>query len=217
MLRGQPRQPVSSWPYVLPSTPPRPWTSPLSLTVTLHYQAPSHSYYIQLSLDSYPTKLPIPRLRPTPTPQPQPVPIIPDLPSPFPTTLTKGGRPKTSHTTIERRYRTNLNARILALKRAVPALRILEKANGASANANAVATQGKGMTGACVSKWDFSECVCATVRDEANCPLPFISDDVVNERGYVDGVKAAKKNSKGVVLGKAVEYIKYVPLSLPTF
>ena len=35
-------------------------------------------------------------------------------------------------------------------------------------------------------------------------------DDVVNERGYVDGVKAAKKNSKGVVLGKAVEYIKYV-------
>lgn len=36
---------------------------------------------------------------------------------------------------------------------------------------------------------------------------------MVNERGYVDGVKAAKKNSKGVVLGKAVEYIKRVSIS----
>lgn len=39
------------------------------------------------------------------------------------------GRPKTSHTTIERRYRTNLNARITGLKHAVPALRVLELKN----------------------------------------------------------------------------------------
>ncbi|KAG9074369.1 hypothetical protein FRC06_010739, partial [Ceratobasidium sp. 370] len=37
-------------------------------------------------------------------------------------------RTKTSHTTIERRYRTNLNTRITALRHAVPALRVLDKA-----------------------------------------------------------------------------------------
>ncbi|PBK70806.1 hypothetical protein ARMSODRAFT_1017594 [Armillaria solidipes] len=39
-------------------------------------------------------------------------------------------RPKTSHTTIERRCRTNLNARIQSLRMAVPALRVLEWNNG---------------------------------------------------------------------------------------
>ncbi|KAG8934278.1 hypothetical protein FRC01_004059 [Tulasnella sp. 417] len=78
------------------------------------------------------------------------------------------GRPKTSHTTIERRYRTNLNARILALRRAVPALRILEK-------------------------------------DENQNPA--FPEDVVDERGFVDGVRAARKASKASILGKAAEYI----------
>ncbi|CCM01225.1 uncharacterized protein FIBRA_03273 [Fibroporia radiculosa] len=79
------------------------------------------------------------------------------------------GRPKTSHTTIERRYRTNLNARITGLKQAVPALRVLEaKANG-----------------------------------QEN---PF--NDIVDARGFVDGVKVARKMSKANVLGKAAEYIK---------
>jgi hypothetical protein len=32
--------------------------------------------------------------------------------------------------------------------------------------------------------------------------------DVIDERGYVDGVKVARKCSKANVLGKAVEYIK---------
>lgn len=79
------------------------------------------------------------------------------------------GRPKTSHTTIERRYRTNLNARILALRRAVPALRILEK-------------------------------------DENRNPA--FPEDVVDERGFVDGVRAARKASKASILGKAAEYIQ---------
>lgn len=104
-------------------------------------------------------------------------------PSNQPSHLTKTSRPKTSHTTIERRYRTNLNARILALRRAVPALRILEKSIP-----DGGITQGKGLTGASAPKSEYN--------------------DVINERGFVDGVKAAKKNSKGVVLGKAVEYIK---------
>jgi hypothetical protein len=78
-----------------------------------------------------------------------------------------GPRPKTSHTTIERRYRNNLNTRMTGLRQAVPALRILDK----------------------------------------NIPTPSGVIDVVDERGYVDGVKAAKKNSKSTILGKATEYI----------
>ncbi|EIW77075.1 hypothetical protein CONPUDRAFT_168096 [Coniophora puteana RWD-64-598 SS2] len=74
-------------------------------------------------------------------------------------------RPKTSHTTIERRYRTNLNARIQGLRQAVPALRVLD-------------------------------------------PNTANADDVVDERGYIDGVKVARKGSKANVLGKAVEYIR---------
>ncbi|KZV98643.1 hypothetical protein EXIGLDRAFT_832048 [Exidia glandulosa HHB12029] len=74
-----------------------------------------------------------------------------------------GARPKTSHTTIERRYRTNLNARIIALRTAIPATRILD----------------------------------------SNPEPPCYAD----ERGYVDGVKAARKGSKATILAKAVEYI----------
>lgn len=87
-------------------------------------------------------------------------------PQPAPAT----GRPKTSHTTIERRYRTNLNARITGLKQAVPALRVLEMKNGA----------------------------------------PNVYGDIVDDRGFVDGVKVARKMSKANVLGKATEYIRYV-------
>ncbi|PCH44728.1 hypothetical protein WOLCODRAFT_139190 [Wolfiporia cocos MD-104 SS10] len=79
------------------------------------------------------------------------------------------GRPKTSHTTIERRYRTNLNARITGLKQAVPALRVLE----------------------------------AKVTGQPN---PWGDD--VDARGFVDGVKVARKMSKANVLGKAAEYIQ---------
>ncbi|KAF7796146.1 hypothetical protein EIP86_007320 [Pleurotus ostreatoroseus] len=82
-------------------------------------------------------------------------------------TTTVLGRPKTSHTTIERRYRTNLNARITGLKHAVPALRVLEAKDG-------------------------------------NQPW----NDIVDARGFVDGVKVARKMSKANVLGKATEYIR---------
>ena len=52
--------------------------------------------------------------------------------------LTTGpGRPKTGHTIIERRYRTNLNARITNLKQSVPALRVLEaRLNGKDTGPN---------------------------------------------------------------------------------
>ena len=38
--------------------------------------------------------------------------------------------PKMNHTTIEWRYRMNLNARIQGLQMAVPALRVLEECGG---------------------------------------------------------------------------------------
>lgn len=123
-------------------------------------------------------KLAIPRLpRPThavsiPSQSPSGSPPTPNPVAP-PTTAsisstTVLGRPKTSHTTIERRYRTNLNARITGLKQSVPALRVLE-----------ARLSGK------------------------ESPT-----DVVDERGFVDGVKIGRKMSKANVLGKATEYIK---------
>lgn len=89
-------------------------------------------------------------------------------------------RPKTSHTTIERRYRTNLNARIQSLRQAVPALRVLEEKN----------KKGK--------KEGESE----------GGEKSYL--DIVDERGFADGVKVARKGSKANVLGKAVEYIRCV-------
>ncbi|KAJ7695866.1 hypothetical protein B0H16DRAFT_1842304, partial [Mycena metata] len=86
-------------------------------------------------------------------------------------------RPKTSHTTIERRYRTNLNARIQPLRQAAPALRVVDRAAAIKA--------GEPSTGG-----------------DASDP-----EDHINVRGFVDGVKIAPKRSKANVLGKAVEYI----------
>ncbi|KAJ6596593.1 hypothetical protein B0H10DRAFT_757537 [Mycena sp. CBHHK59/15] len=99
-------------------------------------------------------------------------PALPHTPS---TTAAPQPRPKTSHTTIERRYRTNLNARIQSLRAAVPALRVVDRAAAAKAGAP---------------------------------PDPTAPDDVVDARGFVDGVRVARKCSKANVLGKAVEYIR---------
>ena len=49
-------------------------------------------------------------------------------PSPVPQQVGPSGRPKTAHTTIERRYRTNLNTCIIGLRNAIPAVRFLDKA-----------------------------------------------------------------------------------------
>ncbi len=150
----------------------------------------------QLAAASGQVKLPIPRLRQQPTPAPAPKRSPKLSPQPEPETSASSspsseqaqspsassasdtslaaptqtviGRPKTSHTTIERRYRTNLNARITGLKQSVPALRVLEL--------------------------------------KAGEPSPY--DDVVDTRGFVDGVKVAGKMSKANILGKATEYIR---------
>ncbi|KAF9226403.1 hypothetical protein BS17DRAFT_807181 [Gyrodon lividus] len=99
------------------------------------------------------------------SPSPAPVTHAPHVQTQVISATTVIGRPKTSHTTIERRYRTNLNARIQSLKAAVPALRVLDQ--------------------------NYK-------NDEYK----------VDDRGYIDGVKVARKGSKANVLGKAVEYIR---------
>ncbi|KAK7046782.1 BHLH domain-containing protein [Favolaschia claudopus] len=101
-----------------------------------------------------------------PVPPPPPASTAPAPPPP---------RPKTSHTTIERRYRTNLNARIQSLRAAVPALRVVDRAAALKAGSP---------------------------------PLDNETEDIVDARGFVDGVKVARKCSKANVLGKAVEYIR---------
>ncbi|KAF8970448.1 hypothetical protein BDZ97DRAFT_1914739 [Flammula alnicola] len=102
-------------------------------------------------------------------------------------------RPKTSHTTIERRYRTNLNARIQSLRMAVPALRVLEDREG---NGKKIK---KNVKGSVIIKSAGG----SNVDSEDGSAV-----DVIDERGFVDGVKVARKCSKANVLGKAVEYIR---------
>ncbi|KAG7097621.1 hypothetical protein E1B28_004954 [Marasmius oreades] len=106
-------------------------------------------------------------------------------------------RPKTSHTTIERRYRTNLNARITSLRMAVPALRVLEDKDGC--NVGGGGKKGKNST---LGKVVFG----SQVKKENEDGTDVI--DYIDERGFVDGVKVARKCSKANILGKAVEYIR---------
>ncbi|KAF8237371.1 hypothetical protein L208DRAFT_1375635 [Tricholoma matsutake] len=125
----------------------------------------------------------------------------PSTPSPPPESSPASGQaaalprpPKTSHTTIERRYRTNLNARIQSLRMAVPALRVLEDREGKKKAPNKVLVSSEGV-----------KLEVGTAQDVMG-PGGII--DIIDERGFVDGVKIARKCSKANVLGKAVEYIR---------
>ncbi|KDR68370.1 hypothetical protein GALMADRAFT_146330 [Galerina marginata CBS 339.88] len=110
-------------------------------------------------------------------------------------------RPKTSHTTIERRYRTNLNARIQSLRMAVPALRVLEDRDGGSGKKIK-----KNLKGSVLVKSAGATTGTGAVIGVVGAEGEEV--DVIDERGFVDGVKVARKCSKANVLGKAVEYIR---------
>ncbi|KAJ7715748.1 hypothetical protein B0H16DRAFT_1804932 [Mycena metata] len=99
-------------------------------------------------------------------------PVAPsDPPTPAtPVQTATQSRPKTSHTTIARRYRTNVNARIQSLHQAVPALRVVDRAAAIKA-------------GELYPGGDASD-----------------PENHINARGFVDGVKIVCKCSKAVVL-----------------
>lgn len=67
---------------------------------------------------------------------------------------------------------------------AVPALRVLDRKNGKNAKNSKQA--------------------------EKAMDIDKTEDDIIDERGFVDGVRVARKCSKANVLGKAVEYIRCV-------
>lgn len=98
---------------------------------------------------------------------------------------------KTSHTTIERRYRTNINSRIQGLRAAVPALRVLEHKPGNRVG-NLPLKPGTRRAGIDIPPGAAADGV----------------EDVIDERGFIDGVKVARKGSKANVLAKATEYIR---------
>ncbi|KAJ7718164.1 hypothetical protein B0H16DRAFT_1700756 [Mycena metata] len=94
-------------------------------------------------------------------------PSVPPTPATPVQTVTQS-RPKTSHTTIERHYRTNINARIQSLRQAVPALRVVGRAAAIKA-------------GELYPSGDASDL-----------------ENHINARGFVDGVKIVCKCSKAV-------------------
>ncbi|CUA74025.1 hypothetical protein RSOLAG22IIIB_05372 [Rhizoctonia solani] len=140
MPQLQPHIPGSMPGIVMPSLPPVPRassnpvqapTDPNAFTMQLdpNDAALSNEYLAILqNAQSMPDFFSAAFNQPTavsPAQQPPAIPTLPDTTAkPAPPPL----RTKTSHTTIERRYRTNLNTRITALRHAVPALRVLDKA-----------------------------------------------------------------------------------------
>ncbi|KAF6744872.1 hypothetical protein DFP72DRAFT_927527 [Ephemerocybe angulata] len=207
--------------YSQPTTPkvevkkqsesPRPFDPALELAervrqtagVMLAVPMSASGYATQSTAAPAPSKLPIPRLpRQAISPKSPisssssaastPPPATPPMSSAVPSVSAPAARPKTSHTTIERRYRTNLNARIQSLRMAVPALRVLEDRDGGNGKKiKKNLKDGVYLKGAGIG------------IDGENGTV-----DVIDERGFVDGVKVARKCSKANVLGKAVEYIR---------
>ncbi|KAH8111018.1 hypothetical protein DFH11DRAFT_1798880 [Phellopilus nigrolimitatus] len=133
------------------------------------------------------SKLPIPRLQ-------QPM-TMPSSSSAASFTASQNpyipaARSKTSHTTIVRRYRSNFNAHLKSLRAVIPALRVLEQKAGNRVG-NLALKSGTRRAG--------TDADAGTAGEE--------EEDVVDARGFVDGVKVPRKGSKTNVLVKATEYI----------
>lgn len=83
---------------------------------------------------------------------------------------------------------------------AVPALRVLEDREGGAV--------GVGGGRKVKVKIPTGKVFSGKVKKEGDKEEEIV--DIVDERGFVDGVKVARKCSKANVLGKAVEYIRSV-------
>ncbi|GMM27581.1 hypothetical protein DAMA08_002970 [Martiniozyma asiatica (nom. inval.)] len=96
-----------------------------------------------------------------------------------------GKKIKSSHNLIEKKYRTNINSKIIELRNCVPALRIL------------VAKSGNHRTR---SQPNESE-----VEDDY-----YEGNGYTDDEDKLDGLKPAKKLNKATILAKASEYIKHL-------
>ncbi|KAJ7715526.1 hypothetical protein B0H16DRAFT_1251508, partial [Mycena metata] len=115
-------------------------------------------------------------------------PVTPSAP-PMPATQS---RPKTSHTTIKCRYRTNLNAHIQSLRQVVPALHA------------AAIKAGEPYPGMPSFPSTLTIPKLLSFFQAGNASDP---EDHIDARGFVDSLKIARKCSKTNLLGKAVKYI----------
>jgi len=89
---------------------------------------------------------------------------------------------------------------------AVPALRVLEDREGTGVGGGGKKSKGKNAT------LGRNVVFGSKIKKEGEDGQEIV--DVIDERGFVDGVKVARKCSKANVLGKAVEYIRLVTFIL---
>ncbi|OCB85558.1 hypothetical protein A7U60_g7205 [Sanghuangporus baumii] len=136
-------------------------------------------------------KVPIPRLHPS-----SPATTLRSAPttsaqaeaSPSPSIVSTNERTKLSHCAVERRYRTNMRQHIKNLREIVPALRVLELKSGNR-----------------ISNLSFKP---GTRRAGIDAATVGEGEDVIDERGYIDGVKVARNGSKTTAILKTIEYIR---------
>ncbi|KAL5534009.1 hypothetical protein ACEPAG_469 [Sanghuangporus baumii] len=134
-------------------------------------------------------KVPIPRLHPLSLATALSAPSSSaQAASPSPSIISTNSRTKLSHCAVERRYRTNMRQHIKSLREIVPALRVLELKSGNR-----------------ISNLSFKP---GTRRAGIDTAMVGEGEDVIDERGYIDGVKVARNGSKTTAILKTIEYIR---------
>lgn len=103
----------------------------------------------------------------------------------YATQIIGGKRVKSSHNLIEKKYRTNINSKIIELRNCVPSLRIL------------VAKTGNHRTR-------------STNNDSEVMDDYYEGNGYTDDEEKCDGLKPAKKLNKATILAKASEYIKHL-------
>lgn len=96
-----------------------------------------------------------------------------------------GRKVKSSHNLIEKKYRTNINSKIIELRNCVPALRILVAKNG-NHRTNSINNEAE-------DNDDYYE-----------------GNGYSDDEEKLDGLKPAKKLNKATILAKASEYIRHL-------
>ncbi len=113
-----------------------------------------------------------------------------------------GGRKiKCSHNLIEKKYRTNINSKIVELRNCVPSLRILISRDRAG-NRNAGPGSASGSNGT-----DGSGNM-----DDLQFDDDYVGKGYSDDERKLDGLKPARKLNKATILSKATEYIRHLEI-----